>query len=452
MISGHNVDTIYLDYEKAYDKVDTGHLLARLRKLGIKGQLGAWLARFLMNRRQAVRVGNSMSTWAEVISGIAQGSVVGPMLFLIFISDMGEDVKPDEALILKYIDDSKVMKGVKEEDDVEKLQDVLNRLYQWQRLNNMSFNSGKFQMIWYGSNQDLKDNTILFSNDWLDVISPEYQVKDLGLQMDEDAAFTPQRHQAVLKAKQKAGWVLRTFNCRDQKTMVTLWKSLIRPHLDYCSQLWAPSNQPGALLEVEETLKAFTRRIKGCWSLTYWERLNKLKLSSMQRRHERYRAIYIWKLLNGLVPNYGLTFSHNKRLGVMVNIPAFKGPGTKYKTLKENLMSIEGAKIFNALPKPLRIFQGSINKFKGYLDEFLRIIPDHPNGYKHMTPDAVDYNCKVSNVVRDWTCQLHLADWSTPALDKENSVREVDDDHGAMDEMDGNLTVDCDIGASQYVA
>ena len=148
---------------------------------------------------------------------------------------MGEDIKEEEAKILKYIDDSKAIRGIKNEDDVEQFQEALNKLYSWQERNNMSFNASKFQLVRFGPNETIKEDTTLFTNNMSEVIVPEETVRDLGVQIDSGATFGPQRKLAIAKAKQKAGWVLRTFGCGDQHLMVTLWKSLIRPHLDYCS-------------------------------------------------------------------------------------------------------------------------------------------------------------------------------------------------------------------------
>ena len=89
---GNNVDTVYLDFSKAFDKCDHGILLHKIRKLNIKGKLGCWLQNFLKNRKQAVIVDRVKSTWSEIISGIPQGSVLGPILFLIYISDIGEEL------------------------------------------------------------------------------------------------------------------------------------------------------------------------------------------------------------------------------------------------------------------------------------------------------------------------------------------------------------------------
>ena len=107
--TGENIDVIYLDFLKAFDKVDIGILLRKAKALGISGKLGRWIHSFLTGRQQVVLVNGKKSKISDVISGVPQGTVLGPLLFLIYISDISDGVKSS---IKVYVDDTKVKKGV----------------------------------------------------------------------------------------------------------------------------------------------------------------------------------------------------------------------------------------------------------------------------------------------------------------------------------------------------
>ena len=151
----------------------------------------------------------------------------------------------------------------------------------------MLFNASKFQLIRMGPNLPLIQTTHLYIDSPTTPLVPVQEVKDLGIIIDNNGNFKAQRLAATAKAQRKAAWVLRTFTTRKPEILATLWRSLVQPNLDYCSQLWSPVDLPGPLREMEEPLKAYTRRIIGCKDLNYWERLKKLRMSSIQRRFER---------------------------------------------------------------------------------------------------------------------------------------------------------------------
>ena len=120
--------------------------------------------------------------------------------------------------------------------------------------------------------------------------------------MSSDASFTAHIHQVAATARKYAGWVLRTFNTRERTPLLTLWKSLIIPRLDYCSQLWCP-HKASEIQLLENIQRSFTAKVNGISNLNYWERLKFLQLYSLERRRERYLVIYTWKTSEGLVPN-----------------------------------------------------------------------------------------------------------------------------------------------------
>ena len=140
LMNGDQCNVVYLDFSKAFDLVDHGVLLKKMVMKGICGNLLAWILEFLDERKQRVRVNNSLSMEAPLRSGVPQGSVMGPLLFLIFISDLGENINDSVCRILKYVDDSKVIASANSEDEGQVLQDNLDVIYQWATKNNMNWN------------------------------------------------------------------------------------------------------------------------------------------------------------------------------------------------------------------------------------------------------------------------------------------------------------------------
>ena len=124
---------------------------------------------------------------------------------------------------------------------------------------------------------------------------------------------------------QKSGWMFRTFQCRETLFLKHLWKSLIQPQIDYCSQLYFPT-KASDMERIESLFKTFSKKIPALRNLSYWERLRQLKLYSQERRIKRYRILYAWKKQKGLAPNCVLEFSSSdSRRGLECIIPPLKG-------------------------------------------------------------------------------------------------------------------------------
>ena len=146
----------------------------------------------------------------------------------------------------------------------------------------MMWNHTKFQALRMGPNRTLIQDTTLFSPGYEDPIEEQEATKDLGILVDCEATFNAHRAAVVAKTARKAAWVLRTFRTRDMGLLRTLWKSLVRPHQDYGSQLWSPVGAPGALMAQEGPQRAFTKRMGGLTNLHYWEWLQRAKLLSTE--------------------------------------------------------------------------------------------------------------------------------------------------------------------------
>merc|ERR1712082_120459 len=141
--------------------------------------------------------------------------------------------------------------------------------------------------------------------------------------------------------------------------------------VDFGSQVWCPVTL-SHISQVENVLRHYTDRIHGLEDLCYWDRLKYLKLYSQQRRFERYRLIYLWKIRTGIVPNYGINFSTNTRRGTMVIIPTLKSKvKNSVKSLRQQSLTYHGGNMFNLLPYSIREFIGSVDQFKNSLDKFI---------------------------------------------------------------------------------
>jgi hypothetical protein len=206
--NGENVDSIYLDFSKAFDKCDLGILMHKLRALGIKGKLGVWINNFLTLRKQKVVISGKSSSVTNVTSGISQGTVLGPIFFLIYISDIGNEISAMKQI---YVDDTKVKKGINNIEDVESLQKDLDKLYNWAKTNNMVYNGTKFQVIRYGNNTEIKDDTNYFTEDTGEIIERFETLRDLGVILSEEANFKAHVQHVENKVRRKIAWVLRTF-------------------------------------------------------------------------------------------------------------------------------------------------------------------------------------------------------------------------------------------------
>ena len=350
---GNDVDVVYLDFAKAFDKVDHKLLLKKIRSLGISGKLFNWIKSFLNNRFQKVVIDGFHSYIALVLSGVPQGTVLGPILFLIYLNDINSSIK-NGCTIRSFADDSRLFKPICTSQDAVNLQLDLQNVILWATENNMVLHEDKFELMQYSSSLNSNTKELLESlpfneyaryyttSDGFDLV-PADQVKDLGIFMSSKLDFSSHISLIADNACRKAAWVLSVFRCRKVDTMMTLYKSLVRPLLEYCCPLWNPSK----ILDIqclENIQRRFTSKIAGLENLTYWERLKKLDLMSLQRRRERFCIIYMHKILNCHVPNdLSVNWHMNARLGFKVKIPNSSST-RKIASIYESSFSIKWSK------------------------------------------------------------------------------------------------------------
>ena len=146
-----------------------------------------WIHNFLSNRQQCVAVNGTTSSEAQVGSGVHQRSVLGPLLLLIHISDINYDIA--DSTVSCFADDTRILLGITDQDDTQKLKNYLHKLYKWADTNNMKFNAKKFELLRYGKEQEIKSATTYKSYNDSNIDDKE-QVRDLGIMMSNTATFT----------------------------------------------------------------------------------------------------------------------------------------------------------------------------------------------------------------------------------------------------------------------
>jgi hypothetical protein len=236
MAGRSQVDSIYTDFSKAFDRVDINILLNKLMAIGVSGSLFAWLQNYLVGRSLMVKIANKLSRPFRARSGVPQGSHLGPVLFILFLNDVVGVFK--DVNILIYADDLKIYKAVNNLGDCRVLQENLNAFHDWCLENNLQLNANKCQVMrFYRIKQpfiygyELND-TPLKSVD---------EVRDLGVIFDRKLSFVPHIDNISGRALRLLGFILRI--CRpftNITTLRTLYVSLIRSVLEYGSAVWCP--------------------------------------------------------------------------------------------------------------------------------------------------------------------------------------------------------------------
>ena len=370
--TGSNADVLYLDFSKAFDKVDHTILLAKLKSIGICGKVHMWLTSFLSNRNQYVILNGTKSRAEPVQSGVPQGTVLGPILFILYINDITSVIK--HSYIKIFADDSKLVKSIKSMDDRDLMQIDLQAVIQWAASNKMELNKLKFQLLQHGKLNDLKCS---YTIDPTVEVVKSTDVKDLGVTISENISFEQHIMNITNDAKRQAGWILRLIRSREPDVVMLLFKTYVRPKLEYSSPLWSP-HLVNHISKLEAVQRTVTSKIRGLENYNYWERLQQLNIPSLQRRRERYQIIHIWKIAVGLIPNdLGLIFYETSRHGLKCKRPKYNQRCRYVSTVKFHSFTSNGPALFNIIPSAIKSSK-SLNIFKSKLEIFMKQFPDNP--------------------------------------------------------------------------
>ena len=382
-LNGHDTDCIYLDFAKAFDKVDHQILLAKLYTYGIRGKLLAWFKSYLSDRDQTVVVKGSHSYPAKVQSGVPQGTVLGPILFLIYINDLSKCIK--HSVISHFADDTRISKAITETSDVSLLQEDLIETITWSDKNKMKLHEDKFELLCHTTRKHNPLQVLPFYSQYFEYtttdgtnITPSSIVRDLGVNITPSITWTPHINTMVDKTRRLTTWVLSVFKDRSTETMMCLYKSIIRSRLEYLSPLWHPSKQEDIKC-IESVQRLFTSKIKGLSEFSYHDRLKILGLMSLQRRRERFIIITTWKIINSVIPNeLNFQITNSDRRGLKVKVPPLRTDATQQaRSCYESSFGVVGPKIWNTLPRRISTITNKTT-FKTVLTKYLSQIPDLP--------------------------------------------------------------------------
>jgi hypothetical protein len=358
----HTTDIIYIDFSRAFDSIVYSKLLKKLESYGIVGKLLNWISSFVNDRYQCVAIENCFSSVAKVISGVPQGSVLGPILFIIFINDI-DSVCHGQTKMKLYADDAKLYSEIVLKDCSLSLQTSLNNLSTWADAWQLSINVQKCCVLSTITNK--RTSRTGSNNYYLNgiLLTSDVNVLDLGITISADLSYNMHINNIVAKALQRSSTLFRGFASRNLLLMRKSFITYIRPILEYNSILWSP-NLVYLIDLIESVQRKFTKRISSISSLPYSSRLDILNMQPLELRRLHLDLINYYKILNGLSPlnatEYFLIYS--PITSTRSNIPSLLKPLHSSRKLSASFF-YRSVDAWNHLPSNIKLLT-SLYSFK----------------------------------------------------------------------------------------
>jgi hypothetical protein len=403
---GKQIDVLYLDMSKAFDKVSHKRLLLRLRDFGFSGNILKWFQSYLQDRRQQTTILGATSSPTPVTSGVPQGSILGPLLFLLYENDLPSSIVSSS--IATYADDTKLFKEINCLDDATGLQDDLLNFETSSSNAGLQLNTSKCKTLRVTRRRETIEHQYSLVNQTLETSKHE---RDLGVWISNNLTWRKQVLEQCSKANKLLGFVKRsTRNITSQSARRTLYLTLVRSQVGYATQVWSPQSVE-LISRLERVQRRASKYILGLPFLceaSYEQRLKKLKLLPISYWHEYLDMMFLFKVSCGAInlPRSVLpTQNLNARTtrSVQPNCLQFR---TKkcYTATYQQSYTIRSTRIWNTLPKLITNKSNSLYTFKKYLlDYYLSALQlnyniDDPRSWKTI--------CLKCNQTRDLTKPL----------------------------------------------
>ena len=295
--SKKRADVVYVDFSKAFDSIVTSKLLLKLECYGISGLLLTWIKCFLSNRTQRVAVDRCYSAPSMVLSGVPQGSVLGPLLFLIFINDI-DTVCCGTCELQLFADDVKLYSNIDVDDTSDCLQQSLNNLSAWAAEWQLRINISKCAVLNIAT-RPLPEPSKYYLNGV--AIAHHNSYVDLGVTICQQLTFNEHINNIVSKARQRTGVLFRGFITRNCDILRQAFISYVRPIIEYNTVVWSPCVK--YLIDLLESVqRQFSKRIPSISDKSYADRLAVLNLETLELRRLRFDLIFYFKVFNNLTP------------------------------------------------------------------------------------------------------------------------------------------------------
>ena len=235
--NSEQIDMIVLDFSKAFDKVAHHRLLAKLQNYGIRGNLLRWISSFLLDRKQRVVVDGEHSDWVKMESGVPQGTVLGPIMFLAFINDLPDAVSSQVRL---FADDCVMYRTVEDESDCSILQEDLDMLAQWEKKWLMHFNASKCSTISITRKKKRITHDYSLHDQLLERTD---HATYLGVELNSKLTWSNHIDKTCAKANRSLAFLRRNLPIKNQSVKEAAYKGIVRPAMEYCSPVWSPYQQ-----------------------------------------------------------------------------------------------------------------------------------------------------------------------------------------------------------------